>query len=141
MDADDADLFGFSVDLTDGFYQFKCEKMASFFGLDFRATVREINDLIGEPLGNIYDEIDQAQVAKNDNAIPDTTLWDEAVLKPVGALAKEIEFIIGGRNHSQEVKALELIRTRQSYQYKKNVRPSFANYMKFTYSPLVFDKS
>ena len=94
-----------------------------------------------EGLENIYDEIDQAQVAKNDNAIPDTTLWDEAVLKPVGALAKEIEFIIGGRNHSQEVKALELIRTRQSYQYKKNVRPSFANYMKFTYSPLVFDKS
>ena len=30
MDTDNADLFGFSVDLADGFYQFKCEKMASF---------------------------------------------------------------------------------------------------------------
>eukprot|EP00974_Lingulodinium_polyedra_P122004 11181139-Lingulodinium_polyedra.AAC.1 len=31
-EADDA-LYGFSVDLADGFYQFRCAAMASYFGL------------------------------------------------------------------------------------------------------------
>ena len=45
------------------------KKMASFFGLDFRASVREINDLIGEPLGNIYDEIDGPSPVGDDETL------------------------------------------------------------------------
>lgn len=34
-EAGDLPCTGWSADLTDGFYQFRCERMACWFGLDF----------------------------------------------------------------------------------------------------------
>ncbi|CAK0843206.1 unnamed protein product, partial [Prorocentrum cordatum] len=52
----DTELCGFSVDLTDGFYQFKCETMASYFGLGFVSTAAEIATDFGTTLTEVYDE-------------------------------------------------------------------------------------
>ena len=52
----DVELCGFSVDLTDGFYQFKCEAMASYFGLSFTSTVGEINSKFGFGVTEVCDE-------------------------------------------------------------------------------------
>ena len=54
----DAELCGFSVDLADCFYQFKTERMASYFGLDFTASVSEIESLFDVALTEAHDEIE-----------------------------------------------------------------------------------
>jgi len=48
LEGDGVSLVGFGVDLTDGFYQFKSKKMASFFGLDFCLTAWEIEAWLGK---------------------------------------------------------------------------------------------
>lgn len=47
---------GSSADLTDGFYQFRCTRMASWFATDYVLKTDEISDLIGRPLNLVYDD-------------------------------------------------------------------------------------
>ena len=88
-----------------------------------------------EGLDNIYNEINQSLVAKNDDAAANTTLWDCAALTPPCALGEEIEFILNEAERTHQVQALDLLRSMQSKRYKKNVRQSFFTYMKTAYSP------
>ena len=55
-DAVDPGLYGFSVDLTDRFYQFKREKMACYFGLGFVCRAEEAFDLVGTACDRVYDD-------------------------------------------------------------------------------------
>jgi hypothetical protein len=53
----DDDLYGYSVDLTDGFYQFRCAAMASMFGLGLTVTWGEAKALFEELRGDtLYDD-------------------------------------------------------------------------------------
>eukprot|EP00971_Amphidinium_carterae_P082772 1637591-Amphidinium_carterae.2 len=47
---------GFAVDLTDGFYQFKCERLACFFGLGYVANTEEIKQFFDMDVTRIYDD-------------------------------------------------------------------------------------
>lgn len=47
-------IFGYSVDLTDGFYQFKSERMATFFGLGLRVSVAEAERISGRRLPSLF---------------------------------------------------------------------------------------
>ena len=90
-------------------------------------------------LEHIYQEIDQALVAKNDNATSNTSLWDEAALTPPSNWNEEIDFILKGREDIHTVKVLDTLRTVQAKRYKKNIRNSFVNFMKTKYSSCVFN--
>ena len=92
-------------------------------------------------LDHIYEEINQYQVAKNDNAASNTTLWDEAALKQIYSSSDEVASVTRGRDYGHAVYALDMLRTNQSKRYKKNVRLSFMNYMKTSYSSHVFEDS
>ena len=78
-------------------------------------------------------------MAKNDNAVSNTTLWDEAALKNSQNLSDEIDFIARGKDYDHAIKALDFLRTAKSKRYKKNVRFSFMKYMKTFYSLHVFE--
>ena len=62
FDSDDVDsvsginLEGSSVDLTDGFYQFRASAVACYHGLDFHCTAGEVADIIGEELRCVWDD-------------------------------------------------------------------------------------
>eukprot|EP00971_Amphidinium_carterae_P110611 2191010-Amphidinium_carterae.1 len=47
---------GFAVDLTDGFYQFKCQRLACFFGLGYVANTEEITRYFGMDVSTVYDD-------------------------------------------------------------------------------------
>ena len=93
-----------------------------------------------EGLEDIYYEINQSQVAKNDDAAANTDLWDEAALTPPCDLGDEIEFILRGKDRIQKVQALDYLRSKQLKRYRTNVRRSFTKYMKTKYSPNAFQK-
>ena len=88
-------------------------------------------NLVG--LEHIYKEVDQALVAKNDNAASITKLWDEAALTPPSNWDDEIEFILKGKEDIHVITVLDTLRTFQSRRYKKNVRNSFVQFMKTKY--------
>lgn len=52
----DAPLVGFSVDLTDGYYQFRSRVMDLYFGLDLRLTAKDAGELVGAPLRVVFDD-------------------------------------------------------------------------------------
>ncbi|CAK0891661.1 unnamed protein product [Prorocentrum cordatum] len=58
--AGDDELVGFSIDLTDGFYQFKCEALASMLGLGYTGTASSIADEFGIALDAVFDDDLQA---------------------------------------------------------------------------------
>ena len=97
---------------------------------------------------HIYDEIDQAKVAKNDDASYDATLWNEAVFEKPTTLddVDEIIFKIVGydkRDIEAEKAALlimETFRKGEKRQYKKNVTSSFQRYMSTKYKKTVYDQ-
>ena len=86
-------------------------------------------------LDAIYDQIDQAKAAKNDDAAINTHLWDDAVFEKKKSdidLSTELEGIGLGVDLPQlrERKlALDAIRVCHSNRYKRNVSRSFSNYM------------
>ena len=90
-------------------------------------------------LDHIYQEIDQALVAKNDNAASNAQLWNEAALTPPAEWDDEIDFILPKIDDINTVKVLDVLRGCQSRRYKKNVRTSFTSYMKTRYSSHVFE--
>ena len=87
-------------------------------------------------LDAIYDQIDQAKVAKNDDAAVNTHLWNEAVFDKSN-LSLDMERDILKKDlilSEEEVFALEALRACQSKVYKKNVRKSFVRHMQTAYS-------
>ncbi|CAK0846500.1 unnamed protein product, partial [Prorocentrum cordatum] len=56
----DDELVGFSIDLTDVFYQFKCQALASMFGLGYTGTASSIADEFGIALDDVFDDDLQA---------------------------------------------------------------------------------
>ena len=59
-------------------------------------------------LEHIYDEINQSQVARNDNAAANTKLWDDAALKIPFNCDDEIDFILRGKTMIMTSKLLIL---------------------------------
>lgn len=47
---------GYSVDLTDGFYEFKCARIVSLFGLGVSMTVKEVESLLGREVKELFDD-------------------------------------------------------------------------------------
>ncbi|CAK0887264.1 unnamed protein product, partial [Prorocentrum cordatum] len=56
----DDELVGFSIDLTDGFCQFKCDALASMFGLGYTGTASSVADEFGIALNDVFDDDLQA---------------------------------------------------------------------------------
>eukprot|EP00972_Heterocapsa_arctica_P108083 15918093-Heterocapsa_arctica.AAC.1 len=57
---------GSSADLTDGFYQFKSEAMASWFAIDLAMRQDRIAAIIGGPLLEVYDDDTKAATLVGD---------------------------------------------------------------------------
>ena len=97
-----------------------------------------------EGLEFIYEKINQSKVAKNDDAAADTLLWDDAVRKTPTYCKNDCDLLIVGKDctHTSTSKfILESLRHAQKKRYTKNVRKSFAKYMKFTHAREVFETS
>ena len=55
-------VFVYSIDFADGFYQFKCEALASFSCLGFQATVAEMDTMLAAAIDTVYDDQKAGQV-------------------------------------------------------------------------------
>ena len=64
---DDGKFYGYSVDLTDGFYQFKSEKMAAYFGLGVRRRASELEQMFGCEIREVFCSERGGQVAVGPN--------------------------------------------------------------------------
>ena len=96
-----------------------------------------------EGLSDIYEEINQARVAKNDDAVADSTMWDEAALEIPLELADSVNLLMVGRNgvHMKEQSTLlESMRFAHKKRYKKNVSNSFCRHMISKYDLGVYDE-
>ena len=91
---------------------------------------------------DIYTEIDQSKVAKNDDSEADTSLWDDQVIRaPEGHFDPEIKLLLvnNGYKKTQEEKLiLEAFRKFHSRRYKKKVKQSYGRYMETKYGLDVF---
>ena len=56
MAAGVVDLAGSSVDLTDGFYQFRATRFAAYLGLDFRCSALGVVNITGTLLTSAWDD-------------------------------------------------------------------------------------
>ena len=59
----DDELVGFSIDLADGFYQFKCQALASLFGLGYSCAASDIAADFGDAIDGVFDDDLQAVIA------------------------------------------------------------------------------
>ena len=93
-------------------------------------------------LQDIYSEIDQSRVAKSDNSVADTSLWDiQALRVDEGKFDPTIDllFINNDLGKIQDEKfLLEAFRQFHSRRYKKKVRESYSLHMKTKYDLSIF---
>ena len=93
-------------------------------------------------LQDIYTEIDQAKVAKNDDSEADTSLWDHQALRaPEDYFDSDIELLLVNNGHKkiqEEKLLLDAFRKFHSRRYVKKVKQSYGRYMKTKYGVSVF---
>ena len=93
-------------------------------------------------LQDIYSEIDQARVAKSDDSMADTSLWDNQVLlvdENKFDNAVDLLLVKNGFGKIQDEKfLLEAFRKFHSRRYKKKVKQSYGRHMKTKYGISVF---
>ena len=65
----DDELVGSSIDLTDGFYQFRCQALASLFGPGYTGTAADIEADFGISIAEVFDDALQAMDAAHPSEV------------------------------------------------------------------------
>jgi hypothetical protein len=87
----------------------------------------------------IYQDISQAKAAKNDDALADVQVWNEAVVKPPSSWTSDWLFV-GRKDMSRDVEImLSELRLAQSERFKQNVETSFIRYMTEKHGSAIFE--
>ena len=85
-------------------------------------------------LEEIYDEINQAKAAKNDDAEADYAIWYENLAKRPSDWATDWCIVGQDYSHSYEVKYFDLLRNKMHERFCGNVERSYVKHMKEAYS-------
>ena len=87
----------------------------------------------------IYEGISQAKAAKNDDALADVQVWNEAVMKPPSTWTSSWSFV-GGKAMTRDVELmLSELRFAQSNRFKRNVETSFVKYITKKHGAEIFE--
>jgi hypothetical protein len=87
----------------------------------------------------IYKDISQAKAAKNDDALADVQVWNDAVMTPSSIWTSDWSFV-GRKDMSRDVEImLSELRLAQSNRFKRNVETSFTRYITEKHGRAVFE--
>ena len=105
--------------------------------------VNRLGPELSAGLVDIYTEIDQAKVAKNDDSKAETDLWDtQASICSTSNLPDDIELLLVNTDHrnfrNEKETLFSFLRTCSHLRYKKNVRQSFSRHMHTSHGLEVF---
>ena len=77
----------------------------------------------------IYQEISQANAAKNDDATANTRMWDDSMLAPPKDFSNDWK-LVGRKDMTTDMELLQHeLRSAQHHVFKTNVKRSFENNM------------
>jgi hypothetical protein len=87
----------------------------------------------------IYESISQSKAAKNDDALADVKVWDEAVMIPPSSWSSSWS-VVGRKAIPRDVELiLSELRCAQSARFKRNVKSSFIRYMTNKHGAAIFE--
>jgi hypothetical protein len=87
----------------------------------------------------IYEGISQAKAAKNDDALADVQVWNEAVMKPPSTWSSSWSFV-GRKDMARDVELmLSELRLAQSERFKRKVETSFVKYITKKFGAAIFE--
>ena len=84
-------------------------------------------------LEEIYNEINQAKVAKNDEAEVDPTIWNEVICRRPSDWQTDWLIVGAEHNHNYEIKYFDNLRQLQHRRFVSNVENSYYKYMHEAY--------